>query len=129
MCILLDATYDLTLRWGIGGKYATRNGQISQDCTNPEYFDNDSSLYIARLDWHVTHKWDVLTEWRTLTVDAASDTRSGMLVGFYRHLGENIKLGAGYNYTDFSDDLTNLNYDSQGCLLMSSAKYHRCITA
>jgi len=110
----LDATYDLTSRWSIGGKYAYRNGQISQDRSNPEYFDNDATLTIARLDWHVTHKWDVLTEWRSLTVDAAGDTRSGMLIGCYRHLGENIKLGAGYNYTDFSDDLTDLDYDSQG---------------
>ncbi len=33
-----------------------------------------------------------------------------------RYLGEHFKVGVGYNFTDFSDDLTDLNYDSQGLL-------------
>ena len=28
--------------------------------------------------------------------------------------GENMKVGAGYNFTDFSDDLTDLRYDHRG---------------
>ena len=32
----------------------------------------------------------------------------------YRHIGRNLKFGVGYNFTDFSDDLTDLDYDSQG---------------
>ena len=29
-------------------------------------------------------------------------------------MGEHLKLGVGYNFTDFSDDLTDLSYDHQG---------------
>jgi hypothetical protein len=29
-------------------------------------------------------------------------------------MGTNLKVGAGYNFTDFSEDLTELSYDSQG---------------
>ena len=32
-------------------------------------------------------------------------------------MGENFKLGAGYNFTDFSDDLTDLSYDNRGWFL------------
>ena len=32
------------------------------------------------------------------------------LVALYRHLGKYIKLGVGYNFSDFSDDLTQLDY-------------------
>jgi hypothetical protein len=28
-----------------------------------------------------------------------------------------LKLGAGYNFTDFSDDLTDLSYDQQGAFV------------
>ena len=34
--------------------------------------------------------------------------------GIYRYLGKHFKVGAGYNFTDFSDDLTDLSYDHQG---------------
>ena len=40
--------------------------------------------------------------------------RGGALVTIYRYLGKHVKLGAGYNFTDFSDDLTDLDYDHQG---------------
>ena len=32
----------------------------------------------------------------------------------YRYLGDHFKVGVGYNFTDFSDDLTDLSYDHQG---------------
>ncbi|MCK4833793.1 MAG: flagellar motor protein MotB, partial [Gammaproteobacteria bacterium] len=109
-----DAIYDLTQRWSIGGKYAYRLGQVAQDRLNPEFFDSRASLYVLRADWHFTHRWDALLEQRLLDLPDAQDQRSGALFALYRHIGENIKVGVGYNFTDFSDDLTNLNYNSQG---------------
>jgi hypothetical protein len=38
-------------------------------------------------------------------------------LAIYRHLGDNVKLGAGYNFTNFSDDLTDLSYKSQGVFI------------
>jgi hypothetical protein len=43
-----------------------------------------------------------------------NERRSGALISIYRYLGENFKVGVGYNFTDFSDDLTDLGYDHQG---------------
>jgi len=110
----LDAIYDLTQRWSVGGKYAYRLGQLAQDRSNPEFFDSRASLYVLRADWHFTHRWDVLMEGRLLDLPDAQDRRSGALLGVYRHIGNNIKVGVGYNFTDFSDDLTDLDYNSQG---------------
>ncbi len=44
----------------------------------------------------------------------AQDKRAGSLLGLYRHIGENLKVGVGYNFTNFSDDLTDLSFSSQG---------------
>ena len=110
----LDTVYDLTERWSIGGKYAYRLGQVAQDRLNPEFFDSRASLYILRGDWHFTHRWDAMLEARLLELPDAQDRRSGALVGLYRHINDNIKIGAGYNFTDFSDDLTDLDYTSHG---------------
>ncbi len=110
----LDLSYDLTQRWTLGGKYAYRQGQLSQDRLSQEFFDSNVSLYVVRADWHFLHRWDARVEGRMLEVPEAQDQRSGALLALYRHVGENVKLGLGYNFTDFSDDLTDLDYDSQG---------------
>ncbi len=110
----LDTIYDLTQRWSLGGKYAYRLGQLAQDRLNPEFFDSRASLYVLRADWHFTHRWDALIEGRLLDLPDAQDRKEGFLLGLYRHIGKNIKVGVGYNFTDFSDDLTDLDYDSQG---------------
>lgn len=117
-----DFTYDLTKSWSLGGKVARRFGQISLDRVNPVFFDSTANLYIMRADWHITHRWDATLEGRTLSLPEAGDTRSGALFALYRHFGQKIKLGFGYNFTDFSDDLTDLDYDSQGLFINFVAK-------
>lgn len=110
----MDAIYDLSQRWSVGFKYAYRASQVSQDRVDPEFFDSRANLYVVRADWHFVKRWDLLMEARMLALPDAQDQRSGGLVGFYYHMGDNIKIGVGYNFTDFSDDLTDLDYDSQG---------------
>jgi hypothetical protein len=118
----VDMIYDLTPRWTIGGKYAYRLGQVAQDRVNPEFFDSNASLYIARVDWHVVREWDAVVEARLLDLPDAEDSKSGALVGVYKHLNDTVKVGGGYNFTEFSDDLTDLSYDSQGFFLNLVAK-------
>ena len=113
----VDALYDLTHSWTLGGKYAYKLGQVSQDRINPEFFNSRANLYIARLDWHFVRKWDFLIEARLLSLPDAQDAKSGFLVGIYRELDNYIKLGAGYNFTNFSDDLTDLSYTHQGIFI------------
>ena len=47
----------------------------------------------------------------------AKDRRTGALLGVYRHLGEHFKVGVGYNFTDYSDDLTDLSFRNDGWFL------------
>ena len=58
-----------------------------------------------------------------LDVDAANDSKAGVLAAIYRHVGDNAKVGIGYNFTDFSDDLTDLSYDDDGVFLNIIAKF------
>lgn len=113
----VDVMYDLTPRWTVGGKYAYRLGQVSMDRVDPEYFDSRAHLYVVRADWHFLHRWDGLVEGRLLDLPDAHDRRSGVLLGLYRHLGDHVKVGAGYNFSDFSDDLTDLSYRHQGVFI------------
>ena len=113
----IDATYDLSLAWSIGGKYAYRFGEISLYRDNTLYFDNSAALYIVRTDWRFRDKWELLVEGRVLAMTDMEEQRSGALLAVSRYVGEHFKVGVGYNFTDFSDDLTDLSYDSKGFFL------------
>ncbi|MEJ2511505.1 MAG: OmpA family protein, partial [Anaerolineales bacterium] len=88
----LDVMYDLTSRWTVGGKYAYRRGEVALDREDKDFFDSDAHLYVLRADWHFIHNWDALIEGRWLDLPDAEDSRSGVLLGIYRHLGDHVKV-------------------------------------
>jgi hypothetical protein len=109
-----DLTYDLNARWSIGGKYAHRVSQMSLDRENPEFFDNSANLYVLRADFRFKENWEGLIEGRLLDMPDTHDRRSGTLIVVSRYLNRHLKIGTGYNFTDFSDDLTDLSFDHRG---------------
>jgi hypothetical protein len=110
----VDLTFDITSDWSIGGKYAYRLGQVSLDREQRQFFDNAAQLMVFRGDWRFRQGWESLAEVRMLGLPDANQRRRGALAAIYRYLGENLKVGVGYNFTDFSDDLTDLSYDHRG---------------
>ena len=113
----VDITYDITPRLSIGGKYAYRLGRFSLDRENPVFFDNNASLYVIRSDYRFRKNWEVLIEARLLDMPDLNESRSGALATVSRYLGDHLKIGIGYNFTDFSDDLTDLSFDHHGVFL------------
>ncbi|HSC06542.1 MAG TPA: hypothetical protein VLD59_06930, partial [Steroidobacteraceae bacterium] len=113
----VDLTYDLSDNWSIGAKYAYRIGLVSLEREQPQFFDNKAQLMIVRVDWRLGENWEGLAEGRMLDLLDLNEQRAGALVGLYRYLGEHIKAGVGYNFTDFSEDLTDLSFTHQGVFI------------
>ena len=113
----VDVSYDITPAITLGGKYAYRLGQVSLDRENQEFFDNNASLYVLRGDYRFRENWEVMVEGRVLDMSDLGERRMGALTTVSRYFGDNLKLGLGYNFTDFSDNLTDLSYDHQGLFL------------
>jgi hypothetical protein len=108
----VDLTFDVTKDWSIGSKYAYRLGEVSLDRT--EFFDSAARLAVLRVDWRFRKGWESLIEGRTLNLPDVGQRRRGALTAVYRYIGKNLKVGAGYNFTDFSDDLTDMSFDHKG---------------
>jgi hypothetical protein len=72
---------------------------------------------IVRVDWRLGENWEGLAEGRMLDLLDLNEQRAGALVGLYRYLGEHIKAGVGYNFTDFSEDLSDLSFNHQGVFI------------
>lgn len=110
----IDTIYDLKPWLSLGGKYAFRVGELALSKTSPDWFSSRADLWVLRADWHWVKEWDALVELRNLRATEASDARAGLLFAVYRHVAEGVKVGAGYNFTNYSDDLTDLSYRSRG---------------
>ena len=108
------ATYDITQNFTLGAKYAYRLGQAALDRNNPDFFDNNAHLVILRGDYRFLKYWEGSVEGRMLDLPDQNERRSGAMLTLYQYLGEHFKVGVGYNFTDFSDDLTDLGYDDHG---------------
>jgi flagellar motor protein MotB len=113
----LDVTYDLFPNLSVGGKYAYRLGQVSLDRENPEFFENNASLYVLRGDWRIREAWELLVEGRMLDMPDLDERRNGALLAISRYVGDHVKVGVGYNFSEFSDDLTELDFNQQGVFL------------
>lgn len=118
-----DANYRATHWLTLGGKVGYRNGEVSLSRNEDDFIENSATLLVGRADVHFVKKWDALIELRALEVDASQDRKAGILAALYRHIGDNAKVGLGYNFTDFSDDLTDLSFNDDGLFLNVVAKF------
>lgn len=118
----LDATYDLNQHWTIGGKVGARLTE-SAAAGATAFTENDAWLGVVNARYHLVHNWDVLVEARALHLDQAGITETGLVGAVYRHVGNNLKLGIGYNAGTFSDDLTDLVFDDRGAFVNLIAKF------
>lgn len=118
-----DFSYDLNKQWTIGAKYGFRIGEVSTDRTSDNFVKSSAHLGILRFDWHVVNNWDFVAEGRILHTPEIDGTDFGALAAVYRHVGDNFKVGVGYNFGRFSDNVADLTHDDQGVFLNVVGKF------
>jgi outer membrane protein OmpA-like peptidoglycan-associated protein len=119
----IDVIYDVAPWLSIGGKYGYRYGKLRDTRSGGDWYDSAASLAVLRADLHLIKSWSAVVELRALKVNEADDLRKGILLAIYRQAGANAKFGVGYNFTDFSDDLTDLSYRHRGVFMNVLATY------
>lgn len=117
-----DLIYDLFPWLSVGAKYGFRIGDVQQRLTDgsesfTDWERSSAHLGILRADLHIVSEWDLLLEGRVLHMPSADTTDYGVLAAVYRHVGKNVKIGVGYNFGVFSDDLRDLTLDDKGVFL------------
>jgi uncharacterized repeat protein (TIGR01451 family) len=69
-------------------------------------------LWVNRLSFHVTRRWDAVAEYRLLTVPGLTVTHGVSLEANVIVVGH-LRLGAGWNFADFSDNELSLGRGSE----------------
>jgi hypothetical protein len=118
-----DASYDLTKNLNIGAKYGFRIGETKDRIAGAQWQESSAHLGIIRADIHIVNEWDALLEGRILWSPTSNSTDYGFLAAIYRQLGDNFKVGIGYNFGSFSADLRDLSQDDRGVFLNVIGKF------
>ncbi|MDZ7906730.1 MAG: hypothetical protein U5N55_13900 [Cypionkella sp.] len=120
--ISVDASYKLnkTLPWG--GKYGYRFGEVLPRGSNV-FTDSQADLAVLRLDYHVVHNWDIMVEGRAAHDKTNNVRETGAMTGVFRHFGNNIKAGIGYQFGDVSSDLRDIEGRSEGAFFNIVSKF------
>ena len=65
---------------------------------------SQTTLWINRLNYHLTRTVDAGAEYRILRTSLAQNTLHGVLAEMNYIIDDKVRLGLGYNFTSFSDD-------------------------
>jgi hypothetical protein len=132
----IEGIYDLCRLIQLVGKFSYRN--MDEKVGNRDWTHSDTYLYIGRVNFHISKKgtvpegtvpfllsgWDFAIEYRTLANKEIEDSKAGFLVELDKDLTQYIRAGLGYNFTDYSDDLTTSDkYDAKGWFVKLAGKY------
>ena len=118
-----DVSYQLNNKLTLGAKYGMRTGLIRERVAGSPWEKSTVHLGILRADWHVVQEWDALLEGRIMWSPTTDETDLGVLAALYRHFGDNMKVGIGYNFGHFSDDLRDLSQNDHGVFLNVIGKF------
>ena len=114
--VSLEGVYKHTQHWEYSAKLARREGEVRFGRGMGEWADSATTFLAAHVRYELRVRWHALAEYRWLDVDDGG-TRQGFLVGLDRDINDRFRIGIGYNFTEFSDDLTQFDYDQRGVFL------------
>ena len=119
----VEASYQVNQRWEVGGKLAHKESEIRNDRDAGDWSRNDATLAAARVRYHMTSNWDAMAQYHWMNSDESDDMQHGAMISIDRHIGKNLKVGIGYNFTDFDDDLSTTDGTAEGWFINLVGKY------
>ncbi len=118
-----EMSYQLSTRWSIGSKLGVKLYGIRDKRDQGDWYESNIYLGALRANYHLIKSWDAMLEGHLLSLED-DGVKKGLLIGLYKHIGDYVKMGIGYNFTDFSDDLTKSgDYQAGGWFINVIGKY------
>lgn len=106
--VSLEGVYRWNHRFETALKVADRVGKVRMGRDQGQWFDSDTTFTAVQARYEVINNWHALGEYRWLNVQDSGD-KQGFLVGIDKDITKNFRVGVGYNFTEFSGDLTRVD--------------------
>lgn len=117
-----DWSYDISKRLEWVGKQAMRVKESGDNSL--EAFTTTTQLSIQRVNVSLLREFAVGVEYRRLDQDETGTARSGWLAEVMWDHFQHLRLGVGFNFTDFTDDeFSDHDYSEYGWFLRLQGKY------
>lgn len=118
----LEGIYHPSHNWEFAAKLARREGEVRYGRMQGQWADSTANFAAVQARYGITTEWGALAEYRWLNVNQGG-TRQGALIAVDRDIGRNFRIGAGYNFTDFSNNLTQQDYNHKGWFINVNGRY------
>lgn len=117
-----EGVYKYNQHWEYAAKLAQREGKVRMGRGTGMWFDSATTFSAAQVRYEWRTQWHALGEYRWLNVKDGG-AKKGFLIGVDRELNKHFRVGVGYNFTDFSDKLTDFDYDHRGWFINLTGRY------
>ena len=109
--VSVEPIIELPLRLQITPKFAWRRMVEDVEQLDGSILSTESNTLLAalRLGFHVWQTLDIAAEYRFISVDIAEQIEHGALAEIAINITRFARIGVGYNFTSFSDDLFALD--------------------
>lgn len=118
----LEGVHRPDRNWELAAKFARREGEARLGRGAGEWFDSAATFVAGQVRYELRSQWHALAEYRILDVKDGG-FKHGFLLGVDRDVTKNLRIGIGYNFTQFSDDMTDFDYDKKGFFLNIVGSY------
>ena len=119
----VDGNYDISKIITVGAKYGFRMGDTKARDGSTGWENSSAHLGVIRADLNVVKNWDALIEGRVLWSPTTDTAHYAALAALYRHFGDNFKMGVGYNFGVFTDDLRDQELNHSGVFVNAIGKF------
>ena len=120
--VSIEGIYKYDRQWEFVAKLARREGSARFGRGTGQWFDSATTYMGFQTRYELPEQWHALLEFRLLDVKDGG-TKKGFLAGIDRDITKNLRVGVGYNFTTFSDDLTKFGYKYKGFFLNIVGSY------
>lgn len=117
-----EGIYHPVLPWEFAGKAMARLGEVRYGRLTGSWEQANALFLAAQARYAFAVNWSTLAEYRYLAVRNGG-IQQGALLGLDYNINTNFRVGGGYNFTDFSDDLTDYDYNDNGWFISFVGSY------
>jgi len=120
-----ETIYSYDARWDFGLKLAGKDKKETFDRVSGKSEKIKTQIYLVgtKATYHIIKNWDVFAEYHWKYDQHESALEQGAIVAINRHIGNNFKVGLGYNFSNFEDDLRRDDYNANGWFINLVGKF------